>query len=357
MNVTIIGGGNIGTQFAVHARCAGHETTIFTTKPQLFSNKLEIVNEDGVFLRTDGIMATDSARIACTNADLIFITLPAFLMKKIANEIEPFVQPNAKIGLIPGTGGGECAFKRCIEKGCTLFGFQRVPSVARVVTYGQSVKATGYRDTLHVSAIPNSKAKQCANLVESIFKIPCETLPNYLNITLTPSNPILHTTRLFSIFNDYFVGKTYDQIPLFYEQWSDKASEILFLCDDEVQKICNTLPIDLSCVKSLKEHYESDTPEKLTKKLSSIQSLKSIKTPSVEINGKFIPDLNSRYFTADFPYGLEIIVQIADMANVNADNCKKVLSWYYTLSGNTDRFNYKDYGITSVRELVTFYNN
>lgn len=46
--------------------------------------------------------------------------------------------------------------------------------------------------------------------IESIFDIPCVRLPGFIALTLTPSNPILHTARLKTIFNEYRPGVTYD---------------------------------------------------------------------------------------------------------------------------------------------------
>ena len=262
-----------------------------------------------------------------------------------------------KIGLIPGTGGGECAFKECILKGAVVFGLQRVPSVARLEEYGKVVRATGYREELFVASLPNKYSQECADIVSNIFKMKCSTLPNYLNLTLTPSNPILHTTRLKTIFKDYYDGKVYNEIPLFYEGWTDETSELLFKCDDEVQKICKALKdFDLSYVKSLKVHYESETPEALTNKIKSIKGFKGLKTPSVELeNGKVIPDLNSRYFTADFPYGLAILVQIGDMLGVDIPNMKETLNWYNKVKIKDGEYNFKNYGINNLEDFIEFY--
>ncbi|MBR4376501.1 MAG: NAD(P)-binding domain-containing protein, partial [Spirochaetia bacterium] len=37
MKITIVGGGNIGTQFAIHCAEKGHDVVIFTSKPEKFS--------------------------------------------------------------------------------------------------------------------------------------------------------------------------------------------------------------------------------------------------------------------------------------------------------------------------------
>ena len=88
----------------------------------------------------------------------------------------------------------------------------------------------------------------------------CEPLPGYLNLTLTPFNPILHTTRVMTLFKDYVPGKTvYKTVPLFYEEWSDETTELLFKCDAEVHGLCHELnDFDLSEVKSLAEFGKTE---------------------------------------------------------------------------------------------------
>ncbi|MFR3264577.1 MAG: NAD/NADP octopine/nopaline dehydrogenase family protein [Blautia massiliensis (ex Durand et al. 2017)] len=36
-----------------------------------------------------------------------------------------------------------------------------------------------------------------------------------------------------------------------------------------------------------------------------------------------MPDFNSRYFTADFSYGLVILIQIAEYVNIDVPNMRK----------------------------------
>lgn len=357
MNITVVGGGNIGTQFAVHCAKKQHQVMLFTSKPERFHSHLYIVDDKGMTIHEGDIVgATSDADKAFGDADIIFVTVPAFCMKDVADKVYPYMEAGTKIGLIPGTGGGECAFRKCLEKGVVLFGLQRVPSVARLVEYGKSVCATGYRKELHVAALPHHNTEEIRDMISGIFDMPCIALPNYLNLTLTPSNPILHTTRLKTLFKDYQEGVTYDSVPLFYEEWDDETSKLLFECDDEVQKMCKALDyFDLSYVKSLKIHYESETPEQLTRKISSIQSFKGLKTPTVEINGIYIPDLLSRYFTADFTFGLEILVQIADFAGVDVPYMKEIMNWYDSIALVKDRFSFTDYGINNISDFMELY--
>lgn len=181
-------------------------------------------------------------------------------------------------------------------------------------------------------------------------------MPNYLNVTLTPSNPILHTTRLSVLFKDYVDGLTYDKVPLLYEEWDNESSELLLKCDNEVQTICKSLDcFDLSYVKSLKIHYESDTAEQLTSKITSINSFKGLKSPCIQTHDGYIPDFSSRYFTADFPYGLSILVQISKLLGLSCPYMTKTLDWYNKLVALHSEFSFAEYGITTPHALLDFY--
>ena len=173
---------------------------------------------------------------------------------------------------------------------------------------------------------------------------------------MTPSNPILHTVRLKTLFHDWCEGKTYERVPLFYEDWDDASSELLIACDKEVQKICKALPaFDLNYVKSLRVHYESYTTKAMTKKISSIPAFKGLIAP-IEVTAEgLMPDLHSRYFTADFSYGLTVIKQIAVFAGVRTPNIDDLMAWYNSIAVEKSEFRFSDYGINSIEEFEKFY--
>ena len=323
----------------------------------MFSRTLSIIDESGNISMSGTISAaTNVLYDAFANADLILVTIPPYLMETISQLVEQHAPWGVLIGLIPGTGGAECIFKGNLDKEAILFGIQRVPSVARLISYGKEVSCLGYRKELHVAAIPSHETTLCCNLVSDLLMMDCCPLPNYLNVTLTPSNSILHTTRLKTIFLDYREGQRYKTLPLFYEEWNDESSRLLLDCDDELQHMCESIPdFDLSHVKSLRLHYESVNAEELSLKLQSINSLKGLKTPSIEKDGYYIPDFSSRYFLADFPFGLGIIQQIGEFFNCPIDNIKNTLQWYYSVVDVSNRFLYSDYQITNHKEFNEFY--
>ena len=276
--------------------------------------------------------------------------------EEIAETIFDHTDYKTMIGVVPGNGGSECAFRKCIERGNVFFGIERVPAIARLIQKGKTVKSTGYRDELHVAALPKKNAEMCAELIGSIFDKRTTVIPNFLNLTMTPSNPILHTTRLRTLFDSWHEGVVYDSMPLFYEEWDDASSELLIACDEEVQEICRALPeFELQYVKSLRVHYKSPTVEAMTRKISSIAAFKGLTTPVVNVDGGVIPDLHSRYFTADFSYGLTIIKQVANFAGVRTPNIDDTMAWYKNIAIEKKEFQFADYGIINRDTFNKFY--
>ena len=355
-NIAVIGGGNIGTQFACVCAAKGYRVNVFSSKPEMYDGTLEIVDEYGSVTQGKINRVSNNLREAIENCQVIFITHPAFRLKELADQMLPFIRNDMSICVLPGTGGAEFAFQKCIKEGATLFGLQRVPSVARLEQYGKRVRCEGLRSELFLASIPDQKVEDLSTLMAELWGIPCHPLPNYLCVTLTPSNPILHTTRLRTLFADYEEGRVYDRNPLFYGEWDDASSELLIACDDELQSLVKSLKkLDLHHVRSLKLHYESDTVEAMTKKLSSIQSLHNLRSPMRRVESGWIPDFNSRYFRADFPYGLAIIEDLAVILHVDTPNISDTLDWYRKVTGDTERFDLGRYGIHSIEDIYAMY--
>lgn len=330
MNITIIGGGNIGTLMAAELANQGNTVTVYTSKAICWKNEIEVYDaKDELLLKGNISCVTTDIKRAVVSADILFITVPAQIFLNVSKELLPYVKEGQYIGVVPGSGGAEFAFKPLIDKGCIFFGLQRVHSIARIKERGKSVYMLGRKSKLEVGAIPKGRSGEIAVMLKNMFDIPCDALPNYLSVTLTPSNSILHTVRLYTMFNNYDQGKTYDRNYLFYEEWDDEASELLISCDAELQSLCDRIPLELHAVKSLCEYYESYTPHDMTAKIRGIQAFKGMKSPMKRIaENKWIPDFESRYFMTDFSYGLKVIKDLCDLFSVGNKEITKVWNWY-----------------------------
>lgn len=208
-----------------------------------------------------------------------------------------------------------------------------------------------------LGTIPNTNGKRICKDFEKMFSIPCHSLPDYLSVTFTSSNPILHTSRLYSTFKYNPAEYEYDRNFMFYEEWNDESSKMLIACDRELQMICNEIKgLDLSNVVSLCDYYESHTVEDMTKKISGIKAFKGIDSPMIQKNnGKWVIDWNSRYFTADFPYGLAIIYSFAKTINIETPNIGTVLSWYTNNTSGFKSIDICDYGLRDLDSIIKYY--
>lgn len=354
--IAIIGGGNIGTQFACVCASKGYKVNVFSSKPDRYNGTLEVVDEFEKVIVGKLNKVTDDIGEAVSGCQIIFVAQPAFMLGSVADKMLPYIKEDMNICVLPGTGGAEFTFRECMKAGATLHGLQRVPTVARLEQYGKRVRCEGMRSELFLASIPSIKAEEMAEFMSKLWGIPCSALPNYLSVTLTPSNPILHTTRLRILFSDYKEGKVYDRNPLFYGEWNDASSELLISCDEELQDMLKIMDkLDLHNVRSLKLHYNSDTVESMTKKLTSIKSLHNLASPMKQVENGWVPDFQSRYFRADFPFGLAIIVELADVLGFAAPNIKNTMDWYRRVTGDTNQLDLAAYGINSIEDIYELY--
>ena len=344
MNITIIGGGNIGTLMAGEFAAKGHAVTVCASDPERWDDRLQVF-DSAENLCYEGALAgvTDNLAEAVAGADMIWVTYPTFKLEELAERLLPLLAPEQWLGVVPGNIA-EFVFGAHVHAGGTLFGLQRVHSVARLKERGKSVYMLGRRMSgLHVAALPTAKTAEVAQTMRDLFDLPVAELPNYLVETLTPSNPILHTTRIRTMFRNWTPGITYDHNILFYEEWDLASSNLLLACDDELQTVCRALErelgLDLAGVRSLRDHSESPDAAAMTAKISSIPGFKGLTSPMKEsADGGWEPDFNSRYFKADFAYGLKAIRDIAKLAGVEVPNMDEVYGWYRDASGDTAEF-------------------
>ena len=334
MEITVFGAGNLGLACcAVLSR--DNAVTLYTTRPHREQESLAYTYE-GEPGDSAPFAVTDDMEAAC-KADLILCTYPAFLRQQFVADVEPFVEEGCAIGFVPGYGGVEYFCQDLIARGVTVFGLQRVPYVSRSSWDERSAGILSAKDTLYVAALPKAKTQEIAALVEGLFGIPTVALREFLAVTLVPSNPLLHTSGAWGVFKDYEPGDTYPEQLMFYEQWNDDTSRFLLAYDDELQAICRALtPLDLSEVVSLREYYESPTPEAMTRKLKSIRAFEAVKVPlSPTPEGTFVPNWNDRMFTEDYPFGVAIIKDIALMAGVPTPTIDTLLDFYRAQTGTS----------------------
>lgn len=331
VRICICGGGSLA-----HV-CAGvlsskpeMEVNVLTRKPELWSHQLRITDiSNKLYTGSLNVISSKPAE-ALDGCDIVFLCLPGFAIESTLNSIKPFIG-SAIVGSIVCSTGFFFAAHSILGEGARLFGFQRVPYIARTIEYGKSASLLGYKPQLAIATEGIADEEGFRLLVENLWNTPTKLLASHYEVSLTNSNPILHTGRLYSMWKDWN-GEVYDHNILFYKEWKNEASEMLINMDAEFMLLLDTLPVTKGAIPSLLEYYESHDAESLTRKISGIPAFQNITSPMKEVAGGWIPDFDSRYFTEDFPYGLRFIVDLAKEKNINAPYINKVYDWGIKMS-------------------------
>ncbi|MGL5414452.1 MAG: NAD/NADP octopine/nopaline dehydrogenase family protein [Clostridium sp.] len=336
MNICIIGAGNIGTYLAAFiALDEKNKVFMHTSRVDAFGDTLELIEEERSLKHNVNLFkVTNSYKEAVEEADITLVTYPSFMMEKALKEIAKHIKKESIIGIIPGFGGAEAFKDQFLEKGCTFFGSQRVPSITRLNEYGKSVILKERNPFMNLSAFPREKGKEVAEIMTSLIDIPCNSLDSYLAVTLSPSNPIFHPSRLYEMFKDYEEGKVYDKHYLFYEEWGNFSSECMLKLDDELERVTRAIvgaPSDE--YERIKKRFTIEKEEELTEKISTAPGFIGIKTPMVKVENGYIPDVKSRYFTEDIDFGTCLIKGFAEVLEVETPLIDEIITWGQNLLG------------------------
>lgn len=330
MNICICGGGNLGhviTGFLAHK---GYEVSLLTRHPERWNRRLLIHElENKTFEGTIQNLSADPSELI-PQADLVLLCLPGYGIADTLRAIRPYLKPNIPVGSVVSSTGFFFEALDLLPETTPLFGFQRVPFIARVEEYGKSAHLLGYKSSLSVAIEPRKTLLNppcLGGTLGEMFDTPVHLLASHYEVSLTNSNPLLHTSRLYSMWHDWHEGMIYPTQNQFYSDWTDEASQLLIDMDTEFFRLLEVLPVTPGSIPTVLDYYESTDAPSLTKKLHSIEAFKGILSPMKKVENGFVPDFQSRYFTEDFPYGLAIIHRLMHEHHISCPYINKVYDW------------------------------
>ncbi|MDE7089288.1 MAG: NAD/NADP octopine/nopaline dehydrogenase family protein [Prevotella sp.] len=330
VTLCICGGGSLGHVIAGWLSARNHaQVNILTNQPERWNREIAIDTPDGEVLNGKIAIISNHPKDVVPSSDVVLLCLPGFLIKEELEKIKPYLSPQTYIGCVFSSTGFFFEAKRILCVKQPLWGFQRVPFIARVETYGKSAHLLGYKN-VHNVAIENVSEQERVNfasMIQEWFERPIEVLKNYYEASLTNSNPLLHTSRLYTMFGGQNAGKVYPRMQLFYEEWTEAAAELYIKMDEEFFKLLKVLPVSRGFLPTVLNYYESYDAKSLASKLSSIQGFKGITSPMIKVEDGWVADYNSRYFIEDFPHGLKYIWQLAHEKAISCPNIDMVYEW------------------------------
>lgn len=326
--ITICGGGALGHVTA--GVCGSRENVtvnILSNRPELWHDSVSVSDPGGKnFTGRLQRVSADPGEVI-PQSDIVYLCVPGYLIEATLRKILPFLNPASSVGACVSSSGFFFAAERVLPEETRLFGFQRVPYIARVREYGKSASLLGYKPVLKLAVknIPDPEALR--DRLSGLLLTPVELLPNLFDAALTNSNPILHPSRLYGLWHDWKPGTVYPKQAFFYEEWDLFSAETLIACDEEFFAVRGKTVATPGGLPRLLDYYESSNAAELARKLRSIPAFRTIVAPMVKTEGGYLPDWGNRYFLEDFPYGLGIVKKLAEEHRVHVPTIDKILGW------------------------------
>ena len=326
--ICICGGGSLGHVVAGYLSATKDvKVNVLTQRPQMWGNEIAVDTPDGKLYRGRLNVVSDSPEEVLRDASVVLLCLPGYAIKGELEKIAPYLSKSTFVGSVFSSTGFFFEALKILGDDVPIWGFQRVPFIARTEQYGHSAHLLGYKSG-HNIAVERCEDKEAFRaVVESLFDAPVKLLNNYYEASLTNSNPLLHTSRLYTMFGGENEGRVFPRMILFYEEWTKEAAQMLIDMDTEFFEILKHLPVSEGYLPRILDYYESYDAESLARKLSSIQGFKGIVSPMKQIADGWVPDFDSRYFTEDFPYGLRYIWELAHQLGVSTPCIDRVYDW------------------------------
>uniref|UniRef100_K3W9S0 Opine dehydrogenase domain-containing protein n=1 Tax=Globisporangium ultimum (strain ATCC 200006 / CBS 805.95 / DAOM BR144) TaxID=431595 RepID=K3W9S0_GLOUD len=362
--ITICGGGNGAHVAAAYLASKGVAVQVLTRQPEKWGDEIEVTTQGSSWESKGTIvgklqLVSKHAKNVIPQSDVVIVAAPANAHPDILASVAPYLKKGVALGALFAQGGFDWAAKKALGDKLAdvelLFGLQNIPWICKAYEYGHKARIIGPKKCLYVACYPVERKKDAAKLMQALFDIPCDTVANFLNLTLTPSNQIIHPARYYAIFRDWDGKRTYTIEELekrrgmtLYADFDEFSAEQLSMLDNELQQVKYALlqrfpALDLSDILPMGDRvvkqYGEDVADRSSLRQIFMTNLgyAGCATPLTEVaKGQYHPAVNSRLFWEDIPYGLCILKNMAEMlGNFPTPRIDFMIRWHQQYMGVT----------------------
>lgn len=358
--ITVVGGGSTAHAIIPLLSRAGHIVSLLTSRPGEWSHEVSVQHQSiygDIHAVYSGRLekVTDLASDVIPQADIIILCMPVSKYRVALHNVAPFIVRNKDVyvGTIYGQGG----FTWMVDEIKIRFNIQNIitfavglaPWICRTKKYG-SIGITYGSKEVNVAAV--SPATHFSNLNDIFLKDLCERpfkkgafrqADNFLSLTLSVDNQIIHPTRCYGLFLKYGgQWNNEEEIPFFYRDYDQLSADILRDVDNDYSRIRNMIKAQyarkdfqymLDYLNLERLSYNSANTD-IRESFRSSVTLGAIKPPTVKKeNGGFIIDKDHRFFTDDIHYGLCIAKWIAEKLSIDVLAIDRIIEWAQDLRG------------------------
>lgn len=355
LKVVICGGGRTGHLNAILFKQLPNVQVSMLTRnldvieQHAHQTPMQALLPDGSTLEARLDRVTNDAKTAVEDADIVIITVPAHARPQTLRAIAPHLSSSKPvyIGAIPGFCGFDWLAEASLadRRNLVIWGMKDVPHTAFELSPGRSIKMGGGKSQLYVATHARESQASRQQLQEMLTRLygPCVTLlDNYLEITLTPGNPIMHSSVIYGLIGPYgqWHRKIFPQRMCWWTECPELGAYFLERMDQESQDLCAVISqrmgIDLSSVKSLKQEIVEAYGDQIRDRSSMLsilrtnQAYNNILAPMVPADDNragYVIERESRAFNEDVAYGLVLLVEMAKRFDLRVPYIEEVLQW------------------------------
>ena len=359
-NLVICGGGNSAHTLIPLLKDSIFNVFIYTSKPNKWSNQIDLEwhNPKGEVIGSFSgsiLKASDNPAELFPEADYVIFCMPVYQYRVALHNIAPFISKSKTVfvGTLYGQGGWNWMVDEIKRKfnlnNLVTFAFGLIPWVSRLVEYGHSGITYGCK-TLNCAAVsPRSYFKQ---VDEEFFEQICyrwfgkgevEESDNFISLTLSVDNQIIHTARCCGLYEVYGrTWKTKNEVPWFYRDFDEVSAHLMEGLDNDYSKVRNKIK---ACFPEKRFTYMLDYlaldffsyqchSEDVKDSILSSQTLCAIATPVIQnTEGTWEIDRNHRFFLDDIFYGICIAKWMAEQLNIETPTIDHILNWAQKVRG------------------------
>ena len=352
--VTIVGGGSSAHILIPFLSGAGFTVNILTRRPKEWFSKidLQLHSIDGDTLEEfSGSLSkiSDNPAVVIPQASFVILCMPVNKYRIALHGLAPHLAKDKEVFV--GTIYGQAGFNWMVDEikkkfdisNITTFAIGLIPWICRIIEYGKTGVTYGCKEINVVAVSPPNRFSELNN---RFLKNICERwlkkghfrqADNFLSLTLSVDNQIIHPSRCYGLFLKYD-GKwaNKEDIPYFYRDYDQKSADLLQELDADYSKIREAITIKysekdfqymLDYLSLERLSYQSENTD-IRESFATSQTLGAIKPPTIQLeSGEWIIDKDHRFFTDDIHYGLCIAKWIADQLSLDVPTIDSIIHW------------------------------
>lgn len=352
--LVVCGGGSSSHALIPLLKDSIFDVYVYSSRPEKWSNtiKLEWHDPSGKVLGSysgDIKKVSNDPKELFPDADYVVFCMPVHKYRVALHDIAPYLNKDKDVfvGTVYGQGGWNWMVDE-IKKQFGLpniiaFAFGLIPWICRLIKYGEIGVTYGCKATNYAACYPKQYFKQIdEELLEQICyrwfnKGKVEQADNFLSLTLSVDNQIIHTSRCLGLYKVY--GRTWshkEDVPWFYRDYDDVSANLLASLDDDYTKIRRAIikihpekdySYMLDYLALERFSYQSQNTD-VKESFVTSQTLVSIQTPVVQNSeGLWEVDRNHRFFLDDIYYGNCIAKWMAEKLGIETPTIDEILNW------------------------------